>query len=195
MKRGILLMLFGGVPKTTMEGTSLRGDVNVCIVGDPSTAKSQFLKYVTQRRKVSIDFIEIVGLNDTWRCRSKWYFYECVRLQARGGVQPQSGVHQREGQHGCRSDGSCGPRRRVQRVCHRGRSSDARRQCECCEPLLAATEGRYEVYSVVFTASVLCFCRACAASMSSTRWTSRTRWPSTKPWSSRPSASPRLESR
>lgn len=155
VKRGILLMLFGGVPKTTMEGTSLRGDVNVCIVGDPSTAKSQFLKYVTQRRKVSIDFIEIVGLNDTWRCRSKWYFYECVRLQARGGVQPQSGVHQREGQHGCRSDGSCGPRRRVQRVCHRGRSSDARRQRECCEPLLAATEGRYEVYLVVFTASVL----------------------------------------
>lgn len=45
VKRGILLMLFGGVPKTTMEGTSLRGDVNVCVVGDPSTAKSQFLKY------------------------------------------------------------------------------------------------------------------------------------------------------
>lgn len=48
MKRGILLMLFGGVPKTTMEGTSLRGDINVCIVGDPSTAKSQFLKYDPQ---------------------------------------------------------------------------------------------------------------------------------------------------
>ncbi|XP_038044261.1 zygotic DNA replication licensing factor mcm6-B-like [Patiria miniata] len=46
IKRGILLMLFGGVPKTTMEGTSLRGDINVCIVGDPSTAKSQFLKAV-----------------------------------------------------------------------------------------------------------------------------------------------------
>uniref|UniRef100_A0A672KY74 DNA helicase n=1 Tax=Sinocyclocheilus grahami TaxID=75366 RepID=A0A672KY74_SINGR len=44
IKRGILLMLFGGVAKTTMEGTSLRGDINVCIVGDPSTSKSQFLK-------------------------------------------------------------------------------------------------------------------------------------------------------
>ena len=39
-------MLFGGVPKTTGEGTTLRGDINVCIVGDPSTAKSQFLKQV-----------------------------------------------------------------------------------------------------------------------------------------------------
>lgn len=44
MKRGVLLMLFGGVPKTTSEGTSLRGDINVCVVGDPSIAKSQFLK-------------------------------------------------------------------------------------------------------------------------------------------------------
>ncbi|XP_050721019.1 DNA replication licensing factor MCM6-like [Eriocheir sinensis] len=47
VKRGILLMLFGGVPKTTQEGTSLRGDINVCVVGDPSTAKSQFLKQVS----------------------------------------------------------------------------------------------------------------------------------------------------
>ncbi|XP_018417305.1 PREDICTED: DNA replication licensing factor MCM6 isoform X3 [Nanorana parkeri] len=48
VKRGVLLMLFGGVPKTTMEGTSLRGDINVCVVGDPSTAKSQFLKHVEE---------------------------------------------------------------------------------------------------------------------------------------------------
>lgn len=46
VKRGILLMLFGGVHKETSEGISLRGDINVCVVGDPSTAKSQFLKYV-----------------------------------------------------------------------------------------------------------------------------------------------------
>lgn len=45
-KRGILLMLFGGVAKVTTEGTTLRGDINVCIVGDPSTAKSQLLKLV-----------------------------------------------------------------------------------------------------------------------------------------------------
>ncbi|BBN08841.1 DNA replication licensing factor MCM6 [Marchantia polymorpha subsp. ruderalis] len=46
IKRAILLMLFGGVHKSTHEGINLRGDINVCIVGDPSCAKSQFLKYV-----------------------------------------------------------------------------------------------------------------------------------------------------
>ncbi|XP_057657866.1 DNA replication licensing factor Mcm6 [Diorhabda carinulata] len=48
VKKGILLMLFGGVSKTTIEGTSLRGDINCCVVGDPSTAKSQFLKQVSE---------------------------------------------------------------------------------------------------------------------------------------------------
>lgn len=46
IKKGLLLMLFGGVNKTTPEGMKLRGDLNVCLVGDPSTAKSQFLKFV-----------------------------------------------------------------------------------------------------------------------------------------------------
>eukprot|EP01135_Chromosphaera_perkinsii_P005821 Nk52_evm10s367 gene=Nk52_evmTU10s367 len=46
IKKGILLMLFGGVHKTTLEGMKIRGDINVCIVGDPSCAKSKFLKYV-----------------------------------------------------------------------------------------------------------------------------------------------------
>ncbi|XP_077299805.1 minichromosome maintenance 6 [Arctopsyche grandis] len=48
VKRGILLMLFGGVAKNTIEGTTLRGDLNCCIVGDPSTAKSQLLKQVSE---------------------------------------------------------------------------------------------------------------------------------------------------
>ncbi|XP_054161330.1 DNA replication licensing factor MCM6-like [Oppia nitens] len=46
IKRGIILQLFGGIPKITTEGTHLRGDINVCVVGDPSTAKSQFLKII-----------------------------------------------------------------------------------------------------------------------------------------------------
>ena len=44
VKKGLLLQLMGGVHKQTPEGMHLRGDINICIVGDPSTSKSQFLK-------------------------------------------------------------------------------------------------------------------------------------------------------
>ncbi len=47
IKRAVSLMLFGGVHKVTGEGINLRGDINVLVVGDPSCAKSQFLKYVS----------------------------------------------------------------------------------------------------------------------------------------------------
>ncbi|OAL54356.1 MCM-domain-containing protein [Pyrenochaeta sp. DS3sAY3a] len=46
IKKGLLLQLMGGVSKQTPEGMSLRGDINICVVGDPSTSKSQFLKYI-----------------------------------------------------------------------------------------------------------------------------------------------------
>ncbi|CAI8494772.1 unnamed protein product [Hanseniaspora opuntiae] len=46
IKKGILLQMLGGVHKKTVDGIKLRGDINICIVGDPSTSKSQFLKYV-----------------------------------------------------------------------------------------------------------------------------------------------------
>lgn len=48
VKKGILLQLFGGTQKRTPEGMKIRGDINICIVGDPATAKSQFLKYICQ---------------------------------------------------------------------------------------------------------------------------------------------------
>lgn len=47
IKKSILLMLVGGLHKTTnKEGIHLRGDINILIVGDASCGKSQFLKYV-----------------------------------------------------------------------------------------------------------------------------------------------------
>jgi len=46
VKKGLLLQLVSGVSKITPEGMQLRGDINICIVGDPSTSKSQFLKYI-----------------------------------------------------------------------------------------------------------------------------------------------------
>ncbi|KAK1754846.1 MCM2/3/5 family-domain-containing protein [Echria macrotheca] len=48
IKKGILLQLFGGTNKTFEKGGSprYRGDINVLLCGDPSTAKSQLLSYV-----------------------------------------------------------------------------------------------------------------------------------------------------
>ncbi|KAJ1546432.1 MCM DNA helicase complex subunit [Cladochytrium tenue] len=46
--------MFGGVAKNPQGKHRLRGDINVLLLGDPGTAKSQFLKYVekTSRRAV-----------------------------------------------------------------------------------------------------------------------------------------------
>ncbi|EEB09036.1 MCM complex subunit Cdc21 [Schizosaccharomyces japonicus yFS275] len=47
-KKGILLQLFGGTNKTFKKGAGprYRGDINILMCGDPSTAKSQILQYV-----------------------------------------------------------------------------------------------------------------------------------------------------
>lgn len=50
VKKGILLQLFGGTNKSFEKGGSprYRGDINILLCGDPSTSKSQLLKYVHQ---------------------------------------------------------------------------------------------------------------------------------------------------
>lgn len=46
IKRALALALFGGQAKEVGEKHRIRGDINVLLLGDPGTAKSQFLKYV-----------------------------------------------------------------------------------------------------------------------------------------------------
>jgi len=46
IKTGLALALFGGEAKNVQGKHRLRGDINVLLLGDPGTAKSQFLKYV-----------------------------------------------------------------------------------------------------------------------------------------------------
>ncbi|HJJ48667.1 MAG TPA: minichromosome maintenance protein MCM [Methanocorpusculum sp.] len=45
-KEAIMLQLFGGVAKEMPDGSTLRGDIHVLLVGDPGIAKSQLLRYV-----------------------------------------------------------------------------------------------------------------------------------------------------
>ncbi|KAI6127751.1 MCM2/3/5 family-domain-containing protein [Pisolithus croceorrhizus] len=48
VKKALLLLLVGGVTKTMGDGMKIRGDINVCLMGDPGVAKSQLLKYISK---------------------------------------------------------------------------------------------------------------------------------------------------
>lgn len=48
VKKALLLLLIGGVSKTVGDGMRIRGDLNICLMGDPGVAKSQLLKYISK---------------------------------------------------------------------------------------------------------------------------------------------------
>src|SRR6267378_2194857 len=48
VKEAILLLLVGGPQTVLPDGTKLRGDINVFLVGDPGVAKSELLKFAAQ---------------------------------------------------------------------------------------------------------------------------------------------------
>jgi replicative DNA helicase Mcm len=47
-KEALALQLFGGVSKVMDDGTRIRGDIHIAMIGDPGTAKSQILRYMAQ---------------------------------------------------------------------------------------------------------------------------------------------------
>ena len=54
IKKAIVCLLMGGSKKLLPDGMRLRGDINVLMLGDPGTAKSQLLKFVEKAAPIAI---------------------------------------------------------------------------------------------------------------------------------------------
>ncbi|EOR03768.1 hypothetical protein E3P92_03771 [Wallemia ichthyophaga] len=54
IKKAIAALLFGGSKKILPDGMRLRGDINVLLLGDPGTAKSQLLKFVEKVSPIAV---------------------------------------------------------------------------------------------------------------------------------------------
>eukprot|EP00658_Telonema_sp_P-2_P055284 TRINITY_DN43953_c0_g1_i1.p1 TRINITY_DN43953_c0_g1~~TRINITY_DN43953_c0_g1_i1.p1 ORF type:complete len:429 (+),score=117.35 TRINITY_DN43953_c0_g1_i1:241-1527(+) len=78
IKRSLVCLLFGGSRKLLPDGMKLRGDINVLLLGDPSTAKSQFLKFVEKVAPVSV-YLSLIHISEPTRLLSISYAVFCLK--------------------------------------------------------------------------------------------------------------------
>ena len=93
IKLSLALQLFGGVKRIAPDGTKLRGDIHILLVGDPGAGKSQLLKYIQQiapkARFVSGKGASAAGLTATVTkddYLKTWSIEAGVLVLANGGV-------------------------------------------------------------------------------------------------------------
>lgn len=61
VKKALLLLLVGGVDKRP-DGMKIRGNINICLMGDPGVAKSQLLSYIDRLAPRSMYFVYMIYL-------------------------------------------------------------------------------------------------------------------------------------
>jgi replicative DNA helicase Mcm len=83
IKESIMYLLFGGVPKQLTD-ISIRGDMNVLLIGDPGTAKSQLLQYVSK--------VAPRGLYTSGRGSTAAGLTAAVLRERRGGMTLEAGA-------------------------------------------------------------------------------------------------------
>ena len=83
IKEAITYLLFGGVPKP-LQDITIRGDMNVLLIGDPGTAKSQLLQYVAR--------IAPRGLYTSGRGTTAAGLTAAVIRERRGGMTLEAGA-------------------------------------------------------------------------------------------------------
>lgn len=62
VKKALLLLLVGGVDRNP-NGMKIRGNINICLMGDPGVAKSQLLTYITRLAPRSMSIFSSIAPN------------------------------------------------------------------------------------------------------------------------------------
>lgn len=76
IKKAITCLLFGGSKKVLPDGMRLRGDINVLLLGDPGTAKSQLLKFVEKVCKGTNPALYALSLHPAGRTDRRVYLWK-----------------------------------------------------------------------------------------------------------------------
>lgn len=94
IKKALLLLLVGGVDRSP-QGMKIRGNINICLMGDPGVAKSQLLSYIDR----------LAPRCESAGGRGQWAWHMLSFLTSRSADNWAGQL--RSGPHSCSDEGSC----------------------------------------------------------------------------------------